>query len=120
MVNRSKALILFLFLIISSISFSQHIVVNADSRPLNEVLTGLAGTYKIQISFDDRNLSQYKVSLTGTFDNPETAIRKLIEGLPLELAKTGDVIIIFPPKKPDKPKSFNLNGHRGSRSPIRA
>jgi hypothetical protein len=110
MVNRFKALFLFLLLIISSISFSQQITVNADSRPLNEVLIGLAGTYKIQVSFDDLNLSQYKVSLNGTFDSPEAAIHQLIKGLPVELSKTGDVFIIFPQKKPAKPKSYSLNG----------
>lgn len=94
--NRFKALSVSLFLIISSISFSQQVTVNADSKPLNEVLTGLAGTYKIQLSFDDQNLSQYKVSVNATFESPEAAIRRLINGLPLELEKTDEVFVIFP------------------------
>lgn len=121
MVNRSKALFLLLFLSVSFISFSQQVSVNADSRPLNEVLIHLASTYNIQISFDDGNLSQYKVSLSGTFDSPEAAIHRLIDGLPLELVKNGDVFIIFPPKKPDKPKSFSLTGQameKDSREPL--
>ncbi|MFA4863975.1 MAG: TonB-dependent receptor plug domain-containing protein [Bacteroidales bacterium] len=121
MVNRSKALFLLLFLIASSISFSQQVSINVDSRPLSEVLIGLASNYNIQISFDDRNLSQFKVSLSGTFDSPETAIHKLIDGLPLEIVKKEDVFIIFPPKKPDKPKSFSLTGQvleKGSRESL--
>jgi len=121
MVNRKKALFLFFFLSVSSISFSQQVRVYADSRPLNEVLTSLAGTYNIEVSFDDRNLSQYTVTLTGTFDSPESAIHKLIEGLPLELAKNGNVFIIFPPEKSDKPKTYCLTGQvmeEGSREPL--
>jgi hypothetical protein len=116
-----KALFVFLFLIFSSISFSQQVTVNADSRPLNEVLIGLSGTYNIQISFDDRDLSQYKITLTDTFESPEAAVYRCIEGLPLEIAKTGDVFIIFPQKKPVKPKSFNLSGQvseKGSGEPL--
>jgi len=109
-VNRRKALFLFFLLSLSILSFSQQVTVNANSRPLNEVMIGIVSTYDIQISFDDRNLSQYKVSLAGTFDTPEAAIRKLIKGLPLELEKNGNVFIIIPATKTVKPKSYSLTG----------
>jgi len=121
MVNRGKALFLLLFLFVSLISFCQQVSVKAVSRPLNEVLIAFANTYNIQISFDDRDLSHYKVSLSGTFESPETALQKLIDGLPLEFVKNGDVFIIFPLKKPEKPESFSLTGQvleKGSREPL--
>lgn len=110
MVNLLKVLFLFLLIIISSISFSQQVTINADSKPLNEVLIGLAGTYKIQISFDDQNLSHYKVTLNGTFASAEAAISSLIKSLPLEMSTSGGVFIIFPKNKPEKAKTYSLTG----------
>jgi hypothetical protein len=110
-----------LFLSFPFISFSQQVSIHAESSPLNEVLINLAGVYNIQVSFDDRNLSSYKVTLSGTFDSPEAAIVRLIDGLPLELSKNGDVFIIFPPKKPVKSKSCSLSGQvmeNGSKEPL--
>ena len=76
--------------------------------------------YDIQISFDDRNLSRYKVSITGTFSSPEAAIKQLINGLPLDL-KSDDVFIIVPVKIPEKPKSYSMTGQvleKGTMEPL--
>ena len=121
MVNGSKALFLLLFLSISFSSISQQVSVKSVSRSLNEILIELANTNNIQISFDDRALSRYKITLAETFDSPEAAIRKLTEGLPLEFTKNGNVFIIFPPKKPEKAKSWIITGQvleKGSREPL--
>jgi hypothetical protein len=117
MVKPGKALF-FIFLISNSIiSFGQQVVLNAESRPLNEVLIGIANTYNIQISFDDHLLARYIVTSTGISDTPEAAIKKLIAGLPLEMIKSGDVFIIVPVKIPVRPKSYSIAGQimeRGS------
>ncbi len=121
MLNGIKALLLFFFFSVSFHSFSQQVSIPAGSRPLNEVLVELAGTYQVQVSFDDRDLSQYRVTVSGTFDSPEAAIRKLIEGLPLELEKNGEVFIIIPARKPAKTKSFSITGQvseKGSGEPL--
>jgi hypothetical protein len=107
--GRLTFLILAVFLI-PVISFSQKVTIKADSRPLNEVLLSLSGTYGTQISFDDKALSIYKVSVNGVFDSPEPAISALIKGLPLDLQINGEVFVIYPTKKAEKAKTIILRG----------
>jgi hypothetical protein len=121
MVNRVKTLFLLSFLLNSIFAFSQQVEINAESRPLNEVLIGISSAYNIQVSFDDRYLSRYSVTLSGTFSSPGIAIEKLINGLPLELTKNGDVFVIIPKKTPEKPVSYNISGQvleKGSMEPL--
>jgi len=120
-VYRGKVFFLLLFFTVSFNLFSQQVSIHANAMPLNEVLVELASSYDIQISFDDRSLSHYKITLSGTFDSPEAALRKLMAGFPLELEKNGDVFIIVPTRKPEKKKSFNISGQvneRGSGEPL--
>ena len=96
---------------------SQQVSIRAQSQQLNEALADISDRYGIQVSFDDRALSKYSVTLNGDFNSPEEAIRNLLKELPFELDKKGEVFIIYPSRKPPKPKTFNLTGQvveRGS------
>ena len=66
--------------------------------------------YNIQISFNDKLLSQYKISINKTFYSAEKAIKSLIEGLPLSFEKNGEVFVIFPDKRIKKPKKYLFTG----------
>jgi hypothetical protein len=101
--------------------FCQQVEVRADNKPLNEVLIGISGTYGIQLSFDDRSLSKFSVTLSETFDSPESALLKLLEGLPFELNKNGEVFVIIKKKNPARARSFSINGlilEKGTMEPL--
>lgn len=116
-----KALFFLLFLAVPAISFSQHIILNLDAEPLNEVLIRLSISYGIQISFDDRNLSQYEITMDKSFETAESALNELLTGLPLELKQRGDVFVIIQQKKSFIPKSFCIKGQvleKGTMEPL--
>lgn len=100
--------IIFLFLCISI--FAQKVNVNAVSRPLNEILIEIRDQYHLQMSFNDKLLSTYPISLQAEFDNPELAITKMISGLPLNLELQGGVYLIIPKKKNRKIVKYNVSG----------
>jgi hypothetical protein len=116
-----KTLILLLLLSIPIITFSQQVKIDAKEKPLNEVLIGISNTYGTQISFDDRNLSRYKITLEKTYGSPEDAIRQIISDLPLDIIKNEDVFVIIPKKNPDKPRSLSITGQvleKGTHEPL--
>jgi hypothetical protein len=104
-----KTLILFFLLAIAISSFSQsaNIKIDVKAQPLNEVLVTLRDRYDFQFSYNDNQLSKYKVSLSKTFQKKEDALNYLLNGLPFELKKSGEVFIIVPQKteklKAEKP-----------------
>ena len=100
------------FLLVAGINYiyAQQLVVEAVDTPLNEVLTGIRDQYDVQISFDDHLLSTYSVSYSGTFSNPEKAIRALISGFPLDMEKSGKVYVIYFVQPPEMKKEFHFSG----------
>lgn len=121
MTNTAKFLYFIVILLSPVFFFGQQVQVNTQSKPLNEVLAEISTQYGIQISFDDRDLSQYKIKFTGTYKSPEEAIRKMIENLPLDMIKTGDVIIIVHKQTPTKPKTYTISGQileQGTMEPL--
>ena len=89
---------------------AQEIVIEAHNTPLNRVLIQLAEEYHTQLSFDDKFLSNYSVSVQETFDSPEDAITYLLRGLPLGYQKNGEVYVIFREPIPPEIKSYPLSG----------
>jgi hypothetical protein len=73
-------------------AFSQTFRLDVDSKPLNRVLPMLG----VEISFDDRALSAYTVSVSESFADPEEALYRLLEGKPFRVEKTGSVYVIVP------------------------
>ncbi|TFH35741.1 MAG: hypothetical protein E4G95_06530, partial [Bacteroidia bacterium] len=60
-------LIVFLFSLALVEGNSQGIRLNVDSEPLNSVLISLSNSYGIQLSFNDQQLSGYKVTADSSF-----------------------------------------------------
>ncbi|MEN8156539.1 MAG: TonB-dependent receptor plug domain-containing protein [Bacteroidota bacterium] len=88
----------------------QHIRVDAHQEPLNRVLIRMAEEHGIQMSFDDRLLSQYMVTLHQQFETAEEAIACLLEPLPLEYQNINEVYIIFKKKAGPDPDEYLLSG----------
>lgn len=112
---------LILFIAIPVLSFSQQIMIRAESQPLNEVLTGISNSYGIPISFDDRNLSRYQITLEKTFSSPGDAIQALLKDLPLEMVMKAEVYVIIPKKQSLQRKSYSISGQileRGTMEPL--
>ncbi len=78
----------------------QEVVISVENQPLNTVLTGLIDNYNASISFNDKALSAYRITLSGEFPNVEKAIGALLTNLPLQYELQGDVLVIFPAKVP--------------------
>lgn len=94
---RRCTLLVFLLLFQAS-AFAQGLRVVANNKPLGDVLNSL----NVSISFDDKALSRYRVTLSQAFRDEEEAIRFLLRGKPFELSKVGQVFVISaePRKKP--------------------
>ncbi len=99
-----------LFLISMSGLHGQKIRLDAEDLPLNLVLLQMARTYQVQISFDDRLLSKYDVTVHKTFEDAGEAITFLLTGLPLNFQKSGEVYILFKASTKLAERTFRLSG----------
>ncbi len=108
--NKIVCLLFGVLLLFQFQAFGQGIRVEADQEPLSHVLIRLADEYGIQLSFDDRLLSDYTVTVDRQFGSPEKAISYLIDPLPLDYQKSGEVFIIFPQRSGTVPGSYGLSG----------
>ncbi len=100
-----------LFVAVQSLTVCQEIRIDVSNKPLNQVLVGIRDNYDIRLSFDDRLLSAYPITLSKTFKNPEGAIKGLIKNLPLSFEQSGGVYIIFAIQQKEKEKPlFRLAG----------
>lgn len=83
-------------LTISSIScFSQKIHIKASNEPLSSVVKRL----NAEVSFDNKLLSTYNVTIDKSFPSPYEAILYLISGKPLQVKKVSGVYIITAKQK---------------------
>ncbi len=91
-------------------SYAQQITINATNKPLNEVLTDIRDQYEVELSFDDKALSQYMVSLNARFTGATEAINSLIKAFPLRSEISGGVTIIYYYKAAAISKTFHVSG----------
>ncbi len=102
---------LLLLIMIYSVKLNgQTIVLSADHLSLNKVLTQLIKQNNAAISFNDKALSVYYISIDAEFETAEDAVRQLITGLPLEMEIRSGVIIIFEIKKKRKLDAWTIAG----------
>ena len=102
----------FLFLVFFSSAFlhAQEVHLKYSNTPLNKILIDIRDSNDLHLSFDDKLLSKYKVTLDETFASPETAIRQLIVPRGLTLEKDKDVFVIYKNRKQNRKKQFLLAG----------
>jgi hypothetical protein len=97
----TRKIVIFVFLLLFSVNtFPQQaeIKIEVKNKPLNEVLLTLRDQYGYQFSFSDNLLSSHRITVSKTFSSKEDAIRFLLNGIPFELKKSGEVFIIVPLK----------------------
>lgn len=70
---------------------------------LNKVFFELRDKYGFQFTFNDKLLSDYKITANREFTTKEDAVSLLLEGLPLEFEKNGDVFVIFSAQQKNTP-----------------
>lgn len=75
---------------------AQSVKVNANNQPLNEVFIKLQKTYGIQLSFNDKLLSECIVSDSTIYITPKQAITSLLSNCNLAYELNNDVFIIYP------------------------
>ncbi|MBN2805699.1 MAG: TonB-dependent receptor plug domain-containing protein [Prolixibacteraceae bacterium] len=100
---RSTLIILLLALSLSGLSQQVPVKIDAGNQALNAVLIQLRDQYGFQFSYSESEVSKYKVNLKGSFTTKDAAVDALLKNLPLQWKKRGDVFIIIPVKKQDKP-----------------
>jgi hypothetical protein len=94
-----RILLIFVLTIFSVNGFSQKLHVKASNEPLSSVFKRL----NVEVSFDNRLLSEYKVTLDKSFSSPYKAIVYLLDGKPLQVKKVAGVFVIT-----EKPNSVVL------------
>ncbi len=91
---------------------AQEIRINVNNRHLNKVLVDLRDAYKINLSFNDKELSKYSVSLQQNFSSPDEAFKALTKDLPVTFEKSNDVYLFYTKRevKTTSIKKFRISG----------
>ena len=110
MANKLNSYILFFLILISGNLLGQSYHVVANNKPLNKVLSGLIQKYDVSISFNDKALSNYNVSVDRTFATLEKAVAFLINKFPLQSEINSGVIIIYNKKEKKKKRFWSVSG----------
>lgn len=102
--------VILFFLFTVTRGFSQEVVIKCEEEPLNKILINLRDTYGIMLSFDDKQLSSYKITVDKKFSSPAQAIDHLIRGLPLKYEVSQGVYIFNTVQVKEKPKKYVIAG----------
>ncbi len=111
-----KYLLIILIGIIFELSTNaQEIKINTSNKALSQVLIEIRDKYDVEFSFDDTELSKYKITVSKSFKNIEKALDYLIKDLPFGYEKISGVYIIYPQKseiviEKEKPKVYSISG----------
>lgn len=105
-----RILFILIFLFWGFSVFPQQINIEVSSEPLNKVLIDLRDSYNLQLSFNDKELSYYTVSLRANFESPSAAIAALTSGLPLSFEERGEVYIIYAEKERKEIVTYGISG----------
>jgi hypothetical protein len=74
------------------------------------VLTQLRDHYQLMVSFNDQQLSAYKVTISKSYATPSLVMDDLLKGLPLGYDIVDGVYIIFSMTVKKKPKEYLITG----------
>ncbi|RLC07964.1 MAG: hypothetical protein DRI24_24075 [Deltaproteobacteria bacterium] len=67
---------------------------------LNKLLIALRDNYGLNLSFDDKELSKYNITLSKEFDSPEEALNFILKDLPVTYEKSGEVYLFYSKERP--------------------
>lgn len=91
-----KLFLLLSFLLVSSQVNARDIVLKYNSVSINEILNDLSSRYGAYLSFNESDLSNFKVSIDGSYSTVDNAIAALLANLPFKIKKIENVIVITP------------------------
>lgn len=89
-------LVIMLLLFGYSKSFSQSIRLNVSSRPLGETLRYLSENSNTMLSYDQREVDKYTISIDSLFNSGGDALRYILQGLPFKIKIIKGVYVIIP------------------------
>ena len=94
---------------------SQEIKITTSNKTLSQVLIEIRDKYDVEFSFDDTELSKYKITVSKSFKNIDNALDYLLKDLPFGYEKVSGVYIIYPKKseiviEKEKPKVYSISG----------
>ena len=101
----NRWLVVILFLCAFDFSFAQGIHISAKAKPLSEVVSELRESAGLSISFNQNELSRYVITADTVFSDGESALRYLLQGIPLSFRKINNVIVISA-----KTGRYNISG----------
>ncbi|MDL2281800.1 TonB-dependent receptor plug domain-containing protein [Parabacteroides sp. OttesenSCG-928-G06] len=108
--NRSLCIVFVFVLCAFPVMYAQEIKINAADESLDKVLQNLG----VEISFDSKAVSIYRITETKVFETVDDAMVYLLKDKPLMYKKTGNVYVIYPEetqKQPSSPpKEYILSG----------
>ncbi|WP_321996919.1 TonB-dependent receptor plug domain-containing protein [Draconibacterium orientale] len=110
--NRFTVVVLVMLLTVMQVAAQnqKEIEINTRKTPLNQVLIDLKEKYGLQFAYDSDLLSGFLVSANHkSFNSDEEALRFLIKDFPLEIERSGDVLLIIPKRK-NKPELTQISG----------
>jgi hypothetical protein len=106
-----KILVSLFFISLISISYSQEVRITCTDEPLNKILIALRDNYVLMMSFDDKQLSLFKITVDKKFSSPIQAFDYLLRGLPLKYEVSDEgVYIFYSVQLKEKPKKFVIAG----------
>jgi len=91
-----KFIFLLCFIFIYKLVSAEDIILKYNSVSINRILSDLSIRYSTSLSFNESNLSEYKISIDGKYSTVEQAIAALLVNLPFRIKKIENVIVITP------------------------
>ncbi len=88
---RKFLIVVSILLIQIHVAFSQEVRLRVVNKPLNTVVNTLG----LEVSFDDKALSCYNVTVSRSFSNPQKALKYLLDGKPFRVEKKDQVYVII-------------------------
>src|SRR4030043_496192 len=108
-INKKILISLFFFCLVIT-SFTQKKRITSIDEPLNKILISLRDNWGVMTSFDDQQLSTYKLTINKNFSSPAQAFDYMFMDLPLQYAVINGVYVIYPIHIPVKPGNYMISG----------
>ncbi|MDD2797398.1 MAG: TonB-dependent receptor plug domain-containing protein [Bacteroidales bacterium] len=92
----AKKLLTLCFLLLSFSLSAQVIKLSANAKPLNQILIEMRNNYNLRFSFDDKELSQFKITVHQQFSSPQQALDFLLRPISYTYIQNQGVFVIYP------------------------
>ncbi len=110
-INRNvRIFVLFVLLLANYAVKAQEIEIRFQNTSLNLILIALRDQYGIMSSFDDKQLSNYVLTVNKKFASASQAMDYLLKGLPLAYDYNEGIYVIFPVNVTVRPRRFSIAG----------